>query len=273
MGVQIYGYIYKIENLVNGKIYIGLTTTTPRLRKYHHFYNLKNERHPNFHLQHSFNKHGESNFKFTVLNYATNKKTLDNLEKDYIKYYNCLDDSKGYNLQSGGSNGKPSLVIREKMSRNHADVSGKKNPNYGKPISDEHRKRLSEFHKGRKSSLATRKKISKSQKGRKHTLETRKKISEAHTGKIFSEEHRKNLSKSKKGKKHTLDSRKKIAEAHRNKGLFGFTGTRLFKQVNPEHKCWGCHIYFNNYQKYLTSFQDPLSAQIVHDIVFKEIYS
>lgn len=269
---MVYGYIYKIENLVNGKIYIGLTTSNPCLRKYHHFYNLKNRRHANFHLQNAFNKYGESNFKFTVLNYATDKKTLDKLEKDYINQYDCLNPKKGYNLQTGGANGKPSLVIKEKMSRNHADVSGKKNPNYGKPLSDEHRKRLSEFHKGRKCTLATRKKMSKSQKGRKHAIETIKKISEANTGKIFSDEHRKNLSESKKGTKHSLDSRKKMAKARRNRGLFGFTGTRLFKQVNPENKCWGCHIYFNNYQKYLTSFQDPLSAQIVHDIVFKEIY-
>jgi hypothetical protein len=42
-----------------------------------------------------------------------------------------------------------SVETRRKISENHADVSGKNNPNYGKPRSDETKQKLSELRKGK----------------------------------------------------------------------------------------------------------------------------
>lgn len=50
----------------------------------------------------------------------------------------------------------------------------------GIPLSDEHRKKLSEAHKGHKPSEETRKKMSEAQRKRKLSEETKKKISEGH---------------------------------------------------------------------------------------------
>ena len=58
--------IYKIENLINGKIYIGQTLClTTRFKS--HLSLLRKNRHRNSHLQAAFNKYGELNFVFNVV--------------------------------------------------------------------------------------------------------------------------------------------------------------------------------------------------------------
>ena len=58
-------YIYKIENLVNHRIYIGLTNNIAR-RRSRHFTDLRCNRHDNHFLQKEFNIYGEKNFSFSV---------------------------------------------------------------------------------------------------------------------------------------------------------------------------------------------------------------
>lgn len=58
--------IYKIENVVSGKTYIGSTVNFP-IRKSVHLHSLRNGRHRNKHLQSSYDKHGESALVFTKL--------------------------------------------------------------------------------------------------------------------------------------------------------------------------------------------------------------
>ena len=55
--------IYKIENLVNEKVYIGQAVNISRRWNEHKFH-LKNNNHFNKHLQNAWNKYGEKNFKF-----------------------------------------------------------------------------------------------------------------------------------------------------------------------------------------------------------------
>ena len=58
-------YIYKIENIVNHKKYIGLTNNVAR-RRARHFTDLRRNCHDNSFLQSEFNKYGEENFIFNV---------------------------------------------------------------------------------------------------------------------------------------------------------------------------------------------------------------
>lgn len=99
------------------------------------------------------------------------------------------------------------------------DRKGEKNPNYGNPsgyrpiVTDEHRKRLSESHKGYVMPEEQKRKISDALKGKKKPK--------------FTEEHRKNISISHKGKPNPKNSehlkgrhlseeqKKKIAEGVR----------------------------------------------------------
>ncbi len=99
--------------------------------------------------------------------------------------------------------------------------------NYGRKLSDEHRKKLSEAHKGKKLSDEHKKKLSDAKKGnkawnkgKKASDEHRKKISEALKGKKRSprtEETKKKLSDANMGKKHSAETIKKLSEAHKGK--------------------------------------------------------
>lgn len=58
--------IYQIKNLVNSKIYIG-SSKDVYLRRTQHFRKLRQNKHINAILQHSFNMYGIDNFEFEVL--------------------------------------------------------------------------------------------------------------------------------------------------------------------------------------------------------------
>lgn len=58
--------IYKIINNINGKSYIGSSRNIcNRLRC--HYYELRNNKHCNKRLQNSWNKYGEENFEFQLV--------------------------------------------------------------------------------------------------------------------------------------------------------------------------------------------------------------
>lgn len=59
--------VYQVKNRVNGKLYIGSTTTPFSVRFGHHKSNLRHNKHGNPHLQNAWNKYGESSFEFSVL--------------------------------------------------------------------------------------------------------------------------------------------------------------------------------------------------------------
>lgn len=223
---MVYGYIYKIVNTITAKVYVGQTTQHPHKRKNNHFNALRNGTHWNPYLQNSFNKYGEGIFRFIVLNYATDKNTLDKLENEYIIKYNLLNDKYGYNLKQGGAHGKHSEESKIKISKNNGMYQPK-----------------------------ARKKIIKARTGKRHSEETRKKIGRSNKGKKISKNHWKNLYYSK-----------------RKNGLFGFTGASLRKGRNVERKCWQGLFYYKGHKKSLGDFEDPLSAQIVHDFVLNTLF-
>lgn len=96
-------YIYKIENLVNHRIYIGLTNNIAR-RRSRHFTDLKCNRHDNSFLQKEFNIYGIDNFSFNI-EYEGDISPVEIGEKE--KYYISKYDSyrNGYNQNEGGNFG------------------------------------------------------------------------------------------------------------------------------------------------------------------------
>ena len=93
---------------------------------------------------------------------------------------------------------------RKKLSESK---TGENNPMFGKHLSEEHRKKLSDALTGRVFTEEQKKKLSESKTGENNPMfgkhlseETRNRISEAKTGIIFTEEHRKKMSQANKGK-------------------------------------------------------------------------
>jgi len=96
-------YIYQIINQVNNKKYIGQTTNLYR-RKNNHFNHLRAGTHHNIHLQAAFNQYGENNFNFIFEKFeVSSQEEINQLEKDYIKKFNSIED--GYNITIGGTGG------------------------------------------------------------------------------------------------------------------------------------------------------------------------
>lgn len=97
----------------------------------------------------------------------------------------------------------------------------------GNPLSDIHKKRLSEANKGKKASAATKKKMSDTRKGMPSPKKGipiseahKKKISEANIGKKgkpHTEETKKNLSEVNKGKKHSVATKRKMSASQKGK--------------------------------------------------------
>jgi group I intron endonuclease len=147
MGNGSYGLVYKATSIIDGKIYVGQTIVGLKTRRECHVNAALAERDNNY-FHNSIRKHGKDNFEWEIIGYANSKSALDDLEIYYIKELKSFE--KGYNLTEGGG-GMTNYVMTE-----------------------EHRKNLSESHKGYKHTDEQRRKISKSLTGRPVSEYTRK---------------------------------------------------------------------------------------------------
>lgn len=129
--IEVYGIIYKIENLINKKVYIGQTkrgfkkrykyggnTLIERVYTYHEKLWNNNDKSCNTHLLRTIRKNGFENFKvIEIFDIAFSKSELDIKEQSWISIYNSFDN--GYNNTLGGDG--------------NLGLFGKKNP-MAKPI-------------------------------------------------------------------------------------------------------------------------------------------
>lgn len=125
------GYIYKIQNKINNKIYIGQTVANPNRRWMQHKNNIKRDYLQHLALYKAMNKYGIENFLFEVLEEVPNE-NLDEREKYWIKYFNSYGKN-GYNMTLGGRctklyNWDESEIIelyyKEKSARKVAKIVG-----------------------------------------------------------------------------------------------------------------------------------------------------
>lgn len=91
--------IYAIHNIINDKYYIGQTKNIKE-RWMQHRSRLKCGTHENSHLQASYNKHGECNFEYLVIE-ECQVEHLDGREMYYIEKYDSYNN--GYNQDKGGA--------------------------------------------------------------------------------------------------------------------------------------------------------------------------
>lgn len=110
------GYIYKITNQINGKMYIGKTEhINPYDRWKEHIRDRKRRRCEKRPLYSAMNKYGVENFMFEVIDSADDGQTLCDKEIEYIEKYRTytgFKDCNGYNNTLGGE-GKSYIKLDE----------------------------------------------------------------------------------------------------------------------------------------------------------------
>lgn len=158
--------IYEIQNVINGKKYIGSAVDINKRWK-KHLAMLRRGIHDNKHLQSTFDKYGEKVFMFDVLAFVLQKEDLIPIEQFFINAlkpeYNIapmagsqlgLKHSKEAKRKiSKAMKGKPSGMLgkhhsKETKRKMSEAEKGEKNHNYGKPLSEEAKRKLSEARKG-----------------------------------------------------------------------------------------------------------------------------
>ena len=119
------GIIYCYTNKINGKKYIG-QSINPHGRYYNHKSSAYNENAKDYDYpwHRAVRKYGWDNFTYTILDEADSIEELNQLEIDYIAYYNTQLPN-GYNIEPGGRNAsKPrSEETKIKLMKAHASLT------------------------------------------------------------------------------------------------------------------------------------------------------
>ncbi len=120
--------IYTITNIINNKIYVGCSIDISKRLKMHKN-QLLNNKHHSIHLQAAWNKYGEKNFLFEILE-ECNKKYLYSQEHYWVTILNTLDIIYGYNIKITHPENKSvmSNELKEKLRKISSERSkGEKN--------------------------------------------------------------------------------------------------------------------------------------------------
>lgn len=144
--------IYIIRNKINLKVYIGQSIEL-ETRLIQHKSNLKKNYHKNPYLQKAFNKYGEQNFEFEILE-EVSKEFLGSFENFWCNMMLSHNRDFGYNIEPTGPNGAFRLAeeTKEKISllRKEQYKDPTKNPFFGKKHSQETKLLMSNKGKGLK---------------------------------------------------------------------------------------------------------------------------
>lgn len=200
--------IYKIENTVNGKCYVGSAVDIKK-RWRRHLCLLRAGRHHSAPLQNGWNKHGEENFSFSVMLRCRRTDLLryEQAALDFLKprYNVCVTAGSQLGL-------KRTPEIKAKMS---ARLLG------------------NTYTVGYIHTAETRAKLSAVRKGKPHTPEWNARISAAHKGKKMSAEACRNISLGKMNP--SAETRERMAAAKRGKPSNRLLRRRLNEAVQPAH--------------------------------------
>ena len=213
--------IYKLTNLINHKIYIGVTNNIKR-RLIEHQSVARNHNYKKSLLYDDINIYGFENFKVDIIEYCSIQEKYEK-EIYYIEYYQSNNENIGYNITKGGLGGKTH------------DINGENNPMFGKKYSDEEKLNLS-----------------KKLLGRKNTTEHNNKISNGLKNKPKSEKHKKNLSLANKGHKPPNCKIYKVININTNEILEFKSGADMERILHCSRKTIDNNkITTNGFKKYI----------------------
>ena len=107
------GCIYLITNPINGKVYVGQTIDYKRRMKNHGDSGKK----PKQYFSRAIHKHGWENFTKEILIDDVPEEDLDNLEINYIAFYDSFNREKGYNCTKGGGGASGFKCTEEQLKK------------------------------------------------------------------------------------------------------------------------------------------------------------
>ena len=124
------GYIYKITNLINNKVYIGQTRATIQKRYKAHISTAFNENSKDYnnYLYRAIRKYGKENFIVNEIEGIDNS-LLNDREMYWIDYYDSTNRDIGYNLTLGGGGHKNPKIDDELINKlwnegySHTEIS------------------------------------------------------------------------------------------------------------------------------------------------------
>jgi len=204
------GYIYKITNIINGKLYIGQTVDYSRRVKSHKSAALKlsNGESVYGHLYRAMVKYGINNFTFEQLFIVFDAADLNTYEMLFIAELSTL--SEGYNCNVGGGSSfgfKHTEFTKAKMSKSKYLNNWQR----GRPLSREHKLAMSLKLSGELNPFY----------GKTHTEDIKNFISRIHKGKKLQDSHRAILSKHNSGEGNPMYGKLRPEVASLNKALKG----------------------------------------------------
>lgn len=143
--MQIFDYngcgVYKILNTITNKCYIGISKHCQERIK-QHIRELNANRHPNCHLQSSWNKYGEKHFVCSIIEKfdlsETDKNHVLLREIYWIYFYDSCNN--GYNQSYGGDGSTFVSFSKERSEKLSKKLKGRKYPQYSKSLSPVARK-------------------------------------------------------------------------------------------------------------------------------------
>lgn len=184
--MSIYGYVYKITNLITGKIYIGQKKGCPSMSQNYYGSGV--------YIKKAINKYGLEQFRKEVVELVEDhgegrQSVLDDLERHYIKINNATKRTVGYNVSDGGTGG---------------GSSGENHYLYGRRFPEESKRKMIDSKRGKTHTEYTKDKMSRTHKeryalnghhnkGRKQTKEWVEMMVAINTGSRRSTESKKNI--------------------------------------------------------------------------------
>lgn len=232
--------IYKIVHEPTGRCYVGQSQDVER-RMNDHLKSLENKKHPNEHLQNAWDKYGEEQFSFEIveacnLDFLSEREQfwIDNLDSEFNKS-RCVESfwrgmrhsektlEKMSRVQKGNSHASgyrhteeaKRKIAESARGRKHTEEAKRKisDSKKGKKLSDKHRKTLSEAHKGNPKTLFALSKASSALRGVRWSQERKDALSAKFKGRVKTPEHLEKIAEAKRGQKHSEESKAKMRAA------------------------------------------------------------
>ena len=190
------GYIYKITNKINNKIYIGQTVKSVKVRFQQHLSTAKNNKsnclHRGYALHNALLKYGAENFQVETLGEYPDEE-LDAVEISIIKELGSLAPA-GYNITAGGG-GIRGVKFTDEQRAKCSEALRRRWATMTEEEVNAYRERCSKMHKGVPKSKEHRAKISEWAKtrtgeknpfyGKTHSPEFKQYIRELNLGNTY----------------------------------------------------------------------------------------